>query len=148
MSRLSFSIERSNNNGPLAVVPRIDGTPLTDLVAAFEGGRHFEPAGAYGGIIPELFDYGPIDRYFMGEWAESGGIYVLGCDCGEAGCWPLLCRVKRDGAAIVWDSFRQPYRAERDYSQFGPFIFDAAQYTAAVELLQAQLTSPSPRRNE
>lgn len=33
---------------------------------------------------------------------------------------------------VVWDEFRQPRRRERDYSGFGPYLFDRARYEAAV----------------
>jgi hypothetical protein len=33
------------------------------------------------------------------------------------------------------DSFRQPHRPDWDYSGFGPFVFDRAQYDEALQLL-------------
>jgi hypothetical protein len=129
-SKLSFASlagEPSGDNGPIAVVPSIDGTALTDLVTVFERDRHFEPIGGYGGITPEFL----VD--FM---AGLDTIYVLGCNCGEVGCWPLMCRVRLDGALVIWDEFRQPYRPDRNYSEFGPFVFDRVEYTAAVEQAQ------------
>ena len=72
-------------------------------------------------------------------WQEMGGIYVLGCDCGEAGCWPLLCRVRLAGDTVIWDQFRQPHRPTRDYTQFGPFVFDAEQYRTAAMNIQTHI---------
>jgi hypothetical protein len=143
---VSFFVEEFGSYQPAvhAVVPLVNGTALTDLVSAFEGEHGYEPVGGYGGLIPEFFKYGSLDRYFMGEfepdsyWTRLGGLYVLGCDCGEVGCWPLLCQVSREGNAVVWDQFRQPHRKDRDYSQFGPFVFDAVQYLVAVKDLQAR----------
>lgn len=58
----------------------------------------FDPVGGYGGLIPESFNFGTLDRYFLGDFepnsyfAEIGGVYLLGCDCGEVGCWPTSRR--------------------------------------------------------
>jgi hypothetical protein len=149
---ISFSLEPLTDYRPpvYAVMPKIDGTTLLDLIAIFERERHMDPAGGYGGIIPQFYNYGPLDRYLMGQttsesaWADGGGVFVLGCDCGEVGCWPLVCRVKLQGETVVWDEFKQPYRPQWDYSQFGPFVFDAAQYQTAVQELQAQYTQQMP----
>jgi hypothetical protein len=65
---------------------------------------------------------------------KLGDIYLLGCQCGEVGCWPLTTRVTVNNNRVLWDSFRQPHR-ERDYSRFGPFVFDLDQYRNAVALL-------------
>jgi hypothetical protein len=37
----------------------------------------------------------------------------------------------------MWDSFQQPHRKERDYSDFGPIVFDAQQYREAVSALRS-----------
>jgi hypothetical protein len=145
VAKISFLLETSGEHRPrvYAVVPIIDGVALRDLVTAFESDRHMDPSGGYGGIIPQFYDYGPLDSYLMRQfsadssWARLGGI-VLGCDCGEVGCWPLLCRVKIEDETVVWDNFRQPHRPQRDYSEFGPFVFVAVQYQNAVTELQAQ----------
>ena len=154
VAKVSFPVERlSEYEVPtFAIVPVINGNMLTDLIAIFERDRHFEPAGGYAGLVPQFFEYGHFDRYLMGEyesdsyWAKLGGIYLLGCDCGEVGCWPLVCRVMSIENTVVWGHFRQPHRPERDYSEFGPFVFDAEQYRRAVEELQANQHSASTGR--
>jgi len=128
-------------------VPTINGTRLTELVAAFESARHFEPVGGYAGIVPEHFEFGSLDRYFMGQiepdssWVGLSGIWVLGCDCGEVGCWPLQCRVTPGQETVVWHEFSQPHRPGRDHSQFGPFVFEAEQYRGAVKKLQTEYSA-------
>jgi hypothetical protein len=62
-------------------------------------------------------------------------VYLLGCQCGEVGCWPLLARIRAEDESVVWDSFEQPNRKDRNYSGFGPFVFDAEQYREAVAAL-------------
>jgi hypothetical protein len=132
------------------VVPAIDGIALTQLISTFEREHGFQPENGYGGLVPQHYNYGPLDRYFMGDfdagshWKNLGGVWLLGCECGEVGCWPLQCRLRSDGPMITWDSFRQPHRPERDYSQFGPFIFAQDQYKAAVANLCKELSAKMP----
>jgi len=69
------------------------------------------------------------------------GIYLLGCTCGEVGCWPLIASVYKKDDTICWDGFVQPHRRERDYSEFGPFAFSRTQYDDAVKDLRIRLNS-------
>jgi len=94
-----------------------------------------QPVG-YGGIVFEFFNAGPLNEYFC----DPNEIWVLGCDCAEVGCWPLICRVGADGDLITWDAFSQPHRKDRDYSAFGPFTFNSAQYLDAIRSLQNRFT--------
>jgi hypothetical protein len=139
---LSFSVGEFRSYTPplFAVTPSVDGSSLSEMVTVFEQQQGFEPAGSYGGLIPDWFNYGRLDQYFLGRgessfWAQ--GVYLLGCECGEVGCWPLQCQIRIDGNDVVWEQFSQPYRPERDYSSFGPFVFDGEQYRKAVADLEA-----------
>ena len=134
---LSFLVRELGSYKPpsFSVTPAVDGTSLSAMVTVFERQQGFEPSGGYGGLIPDNFDYGRLDQYFLGGgedsfWAQ--GIYLLGCECGEVGCWPLQCQIRTDGNNVMWEKFRQPHRPERDYSNFGPFVFDGEQYRKAV----------------
>lgn len=142
-SILSFLVEPlcPPDQMALAAVPLIDEHPLTDLVEQFEASRGFEPAGGYGGLVFEFFNFGPLADYFHSKERIS----VLACDCGEIGCWPLRCRVQIQGDDTIWCQFFQPHRAGRDYSDFGPFKFDSEQYMTAISLLQQQLSRRSSR---
>jgi hypothetical protein len=145
---LSFLTDWSGSE--CKVVPAIDSIPLTELISTFEREHGFQPDDGYGGLIPQHYDYGPLGRYFMADfdhdshWKNLGGVWVLGCECGEVGCWPLQCRIRSDGRNVTWDNFKQPHRPGRDYSQFGPFIFVQHQYEAAVANLSEELTSKTP----
>jgi hypothetical protein len=112
---------------------------LTDLVAEFERARNYEPTGGYAGLVPRFFELGRLDEYFMGISADpmysNRGYWLLGCECGEAGCWPLEARIVTKERQISWEHFKQPFRPERDYSTFGPFRFDVEQYRSCVEEL-------------
>ena len=139
---LSFKIQPFE--GSLSVTPVVDEIPLPELVAAFERERQFEPAGGYGGLVPEWFNYGDLDRYFLGDFEEGSyfarlkRVYLLGCYCGEVGCWPLLARITAGAQSVVWDYFDQAHRRNRDYSAFGPFVFDEEQYRQAVAALTSK----------
>jgi hypothetical protein len=146
---VSFSCATFDEKVPqvLAVAPSVNGIPLPQLVSEFERARHYEPAGGHGGIVPKWFNYGPLEKYFWGEYDECnyfkqlGAAYILGCECWEVGCWPLQCRIQAEGNEVVWDQFRQPHRDVRDYSEFGPFIFDGTQYRNALSELVAEMSS-------
>jgi hypothetical protein len=145
---VSFSFGSFDEKYPrvLAITPFVNDIPLSRLVSEFEKAQSYEPAGGYSGIVPKWFDYGPLDKYFLGDfgqdsyWAKLGAEYILGCECGEVGCWPLQCKIRVVGDDVVWDEFRQPHRPARDYSHFGPFVFEGAQYRDALTKLVAQMS--------
>jgi hypothetical protein len=141
---LTFHLGPFENGAATLITPHIDGVSLVDLVERFErGSSYIDPAGGYGGLVPALFNYGPLDVYFLGAaegayFARSPGrIFVLGCTCGEVGCWPLVCVVDDRGSVVVWSDFEQPHRPNRDYSGFGPFVFDKVQYKQALLSLKS-----------
>jgi hypothetical protein len=134
---LTFKCEYING-GTALLMPCIDSVELADLVAAFERQSGYnDPAGGYGGIVPSHYELGPLAAYFLGEMGaieggQPGEIYALFCQCGEAGCWPLVTHVRADNQLVVWHDFSQPYRPQRDYSGFGPFTFERSEYERAV----------------
>jgi hypothetical protein len=149
-SHLSFSVEvfREKSETTLyEIVPKIDNILLTELVVSYEAEQGFEPVGGYGGLIPAWFKYGPLDGYFKSQFEREDyfiklkGIYLLGCDCGEVRCWPLIGQVRANDKHFVWGNFRQPFRSKRDYSKFGPFIFDMEQYQEAVNSMMKRYTA-------
>jgi hypothetical protein len=135
-STLSFVIG-TIASGAISLTPSVDGVSLIELVRRFETTAGFEPAGGYGGLIPDYFKYPPFDEYFLGKsWTPDGPIWLLGCDCGEVGCWPLEASIDADARTVTWKGFRQPYRSGWDYSGFGPFVFERAAYEAALNDLR------------
>ena len=117
-------------------MPEVNGVALLEAVSAFETSRGRTPAGGYGGLVPDHVDLGDLTAYLLGrespQWPRPGRLWLLGCECGEVGCWPLDARVDAGADLVVWTDFRQPYRPDRDYTGFGPFVFDREQYDAAV----------------
>ncbi|PRY18933.1 hypothetical protein [Pseudosporangium ferrugineum] len=119
------------------LVPLVDGVSLVELVAGFERAAGFDVPGAYAGLVLEHSRFGELTGYLAGAPESSyragqGGIALLGCDCGEVGCWPLQARVVVDSAHVTWLGFAQPFRPRRDYSGFGPFVFRREQYERAA----------------
>ncbi|MFE4860061.1 hypothetical protein [Streptomyces sp. NPDC056670] len=95
-NNIRFDCQHCGDGGPLVIVPRIDGAPLTELIDRFEIAAGMQPAGdAYGGLIPEFFRFGPMQDHFLGRSTNAMGpkTPVLGCECGEWGCWPLMARI-------------------------------------------------------
>jgi hypothetical protein len=136
---LSFDVSRRDQDGVTVITPRIDGVLLTTLAEQFELSHDLaDPAGGYGGLIPAFYRYGPLDRYFLGRsetpdfTSAPARIFVLGCACGEVGCWPLTCQVNAGEKQVTWQSFEQPHRPKRNYSSFGPFVFERGQYEQAL----------------
>lgn len=133
------------------VLVLVNGTPLVELVRRWEdvaaqatGERSL--AGSYAGL-PARFA-AEIQTAWLG--GSGGRVTLLGCECGEPGCWPLLARIEMDEEAVRWLDFQQPYRAKQEadplnwqrpttpfwsYEGFGPFVFERAEYTRAVRSL-------------
>ncbi|MEV6242404.1 hypothetical protein [Lentzea sp. NPDC051838] len=124
MNEFGFSTETHDVWSCDAFVPLIDGKPLTHLIDTFEARARMQPAGEmYGGFIED-----ELAQAFRPGKAQL----VLACSCGAAECWPLQADITVDGDTIVWNEFRQPRRKDRDYTRFGPFRFDRAQYEEAL----------------
>jgi hypothetical protein len=132
---LSFEIRPlSDDDSVRSIVPIVNGVRLTTLIREFESEHEYEPVGGYAGIVPAHFNFGALDEYFMASHSTlpDQRCYLLGCECGEVGCWPLEARIVVSEQDIVWEGFKQPFRPERDYLCFGPFRFDLEQYRRSV----------------
>lgn len=128
VNEFGFTTERHEVWGEDAVVPLIDGTPLAEWVDIFETVEDMRPAGdMYGGFLRSELGDGPF--------RPGRNVLVLGCSCGHADCWPLYARITADEDTVVWDQFQHPRRKERDYSGFGPYRFDRAQYEQTLREL-------------
>ena len=122
----------------LEMVPVLDGIELTQLVTDYEAARAFDVVDGYSGIVPGVFRYGSLIEYYLGSpedeyWIKEGKVALLGCECGEVGCWPLYAHVHATESSVVWRDFAQPFRPSRDYGGFGPFTFDRGDYERAVK---------------
>lgn len=139
MDTIEFAVRPLvEGRGALAVVPLVNGDELAELVAAYERSRGYDVINGYDGIVPSHYRFGPLGDYFLGAsdatWGADGSkIAVLGCACGEVGCWPGCVRVDVTAQAVRWSDFEQPHRPDRDYAEFGTFEFDRSQYDQAVQ---------------
>lgn len=150
-SEIRFDYQQHSDRDVREIVPRIDGTPLTDMIDRFETDAGMQPAGnAYGGLIPQFFRFGPMVDHFHGRSTDAMGpkTPVLGCECGEWGCWPLMSSITVTAELVTWDSFEQPHRKTRDYAAFGPFRFDRRQYDDALQTLCAAIASAAGDANK
>jgi hypothetical protein len=93
-------------------------------------------ASNYAGLPPEVI-FLPSPR-LLGEPttycdhdSTEGEIAVLGCVCGEPGCWPFRVEIALRDDVVVWSGFEQPHRAWR-YDELRPFVFDRTQYLSAL----------------
>ncbi|WP_308285868.1 hypothetical protein [Actinoplanes hulinensis] len=119
------------------LLPFVDDVSLVELVAGYERASGFDVPGTYAGLVLDHFNVGDLTAYLMGEpesayRANRGVIALLGCDCGEVGCWPLESRVVLEKDLVTWRGFTQPFRPQRDYGSFGPITFRRNQYDRAV----------------
>ena len=56
---------------------------------------------------------------------------LLGCNCGEWGCWPFTAVVTMEPDIVVWSGYRHGHR-DWDYGALWDLMFDRAQYEEAV----------------
>lgn len=141
-----------HDSAPIGIVPMIDGSSLVDLVSRYETSRGWEPAGGYDGLVPRFHDYGNLTAYYLGANHAPGlgpsRIQVLGCTCGDAGCWPLQTTIDILPTMVTWSDFTQPHRPEWEYSTFGPFTFDRDAYETAVHTATRQLAEDQANRTD
>jgi hypothetical protein len=98
-------------------------------------------AGAYGGLTPLHAVCWP-SRHFLGAPplpTAEGDTVLLGCDCGDWGCWPLAARVHVTSLTVTWQEFRNGHRPAWDLSRLGPFEFERGQYESALRTTQQVL---------
>ncbi|UQU62218.1 hypothetical protein COUCH_24645 [Couchioplanes caeruleus] len=119
------------------LLPFVDNVSLVELASGYEHAAGFDVPGAYAGLVLDHFNFGDLIAYLTGQpdsaySAGRGVIALLGCDCGEAGCWPFESQVLVENDFVTWRGFRQPFRPRRDYGGFGPFTFRKNQYEGAA----------------
>jgi hypothetical protein len=134
MNRIEFTVA---TNEVLEI--KVDGVPLQEHARRAElrsarADRQEDLAGAYAGLN-RLDPVRWPSRHFLGEpvLTLDGDTVLLGCDCGDWGCWPLLARVDLTPAAVTWHHFKNEHRPAWDLTDLGPFEFDRPQYEAALK---------------
>jgi hypothetical protein len=122
----------------VTVTPYVNGTSLIELARRVELGpasvqRERNLAGAYAGLVvdeQEQWQHWYLDDQPQ-SWFGDGDSCLLGCICGDTGCWPLTAKVTVTESEVSWAEFRTGHRAW-DLRRLGPFTFERAQYDAAL----------------
>ena len=139
LDRVAFRIDNES------VAIEVNGRPLVELVGEVErpfAEREGSPniAGAYAPLELRVFD--SLEQHFHGAPGSDlvcgprDKTVLLGCDCGEPGCWPLMAHVEVRYDTVTWDGFTQPHRDERwSYDAMRPLTFDRRQYDEALTAL-------------
>ncbi|RRR95835.1 hypothetical protein [Glycomyces terrestris] len=135
MNRVEFLLDPAG--GPLQIT--VDGVRLeahlrrAELASARADGQA-DLAGAYAGLTRTDAVRWP-SRHFLDAPALpgiDGTTVLLGCECGDWGCWPLSARVDLTPATVTWRDFRNEHRPHWDHTALRPFVFDRAQYEASL----------------
>ncbi|EFC79883.1 hypothetical protein [Parafrankia sp. EUN1f] len=120
----------------LAVRPYVNGVDLRELVRAVElpyAEGDPDSAGSYAGLRDPGVRW--PSRHFLGErsvtWFGDGDTVLLGCICGDAGCWPLTARVDIADDAVIWRDFRNSHH-RWNLDGLGPFRFNLLAYETAL----------------
>jgi len=91
-------------------------------------------AGAYEGLLRS--EIGEARKHYLGNgrkrYQSGKKTAVLGCNCGEPGCWPFLVSIVADNKFVHWSEFEQPHRKSWMYDTVAPLIFDRHQYETAI----------------
>jgi hypothetical protein len=104
-SRIHFRIAQEDLGvGRLwTVTPVVDGVPLVELARRQEvrparATKEPKLAGKYAGLVvgndPQVSEW---RRWYLDEpqcWFGDGDTCLLGCQCGDTGCWPLTPHVE------------------------------------------------------
>lgn len=118
------------------VLPVIDGVSLVVLARrveepAADAEGHPDLAGSYAPLVSE----GLPREHFLGRpylsWFDDGDTVLLGCTCGDWGCWPLTAMVRVDARFVHWSHFRTGHR-DWDLGDLGPFRFERRAYERAL----------------
>src|SRR5207248_5022763 len=112
LNAITFRIvpsEHAKDSGEVQIL--IDGRNLRELARDVELTQpgSTDIAGKYAGL-PADQDVLPPSQHFLGvpRWTiydYDGKTQVLGCECGEPGCWPLVCTIAAAPAEVVWRDF-------------------------------------------
>jgi hypothetical protein len=53
------------------------------------------------------YRFGDLRQYLVGRQPPWPGerVPLLGCDCGEWGCWPLVATVRSESGTVTWSEF-------------------------------------------
>lgn len=141
MNKVAFIWDPAALDGRGALRIEVDGRDLAEVVGEVE--RPYAEAegspgiaGGYEGISPSQLA-GPVTEHFMGvpgsdlACGPEDKTVLLGCECGEVGCWPLMAEIEPQEHAVVWSAFCQPHR-DWSYEAMRALTFERRAYEAAL----------------
>ncbi|NED97807.1 hypothetical protein G1H11_21135 [Phytoactinopolyspora alkaliphila] len=78
-----------------------------------------------------------VDELLAGRWSGDaegfgGRTALLGCQCTEIGCGPLVCTIQIDRSAVTWSEFSRFRGPTFDYEPV-EFEFERHMYDQAIE---------------
>lgn len=120
------------------IVPYVDGVPLPDLLREVElpsarGEGKPDLAGSYAGLTDDEVRW--PSQHYLGEpvltWFGTGDTVLLGCTCGDWGCWPFTATVTVADQTVTWTAYRNGHR-DWQYAALDDLVFDRTQYEEAV----------------
>lgn len=142
MDRIAFDVSQAESSSMARTFAIfVNGERLESLARVVElpfavAEGHPDLAGDYEPLT--LFDISSDVNHFLGQpvatWFEDGDAVLMGCPCGEWGCWPLTVKIEVNDTTIRWRRFRNGHR-DWDLSKLGPFTFDRVTYEAALGVL-------------
>lgn len=150
MNKLQIKILVNKEDGLNNSVAKIliDGTDLIELLAEFEKPfakkeGSLDIAGQYEGLNPKTL-YKNLLNLTGNSNSEDNKSDILDCECGCSGCWSFMIKVESIDGKIIWTDFEQLHRGKEshtfwDYSQFGPFEFNEAEYNSELEKIKNKL---------
>jgi hypothetical protein len=131
----------------------VNGRNLVDVLrevevpfAVREGKLHL--AGSYVDLpseevfLPSPRLLGEPTTYYDHD-SPKGKIAVLGCECGDVGCWPFRVGITLRDDVVIWDDFEQPHRRAWRYDELRSFVFDRTRYLSPLDRKPAYTNSPN-----
>jgi hypothetical protein len=155
VNEVAFIWDGSALEGLGALRVEVDGRDLAEAVGDIElpyaeAEGHPQIAGSYVGLRPWQLS-GSLTDHFMGAAGSDLACgpremtVLLGCECGEPGCWPLMADVSVGEDAVTWRAFEQPHRRARwSYERLGRLTFARSQYEAALAKAESRAPEAPP----
>ena len=159
MNGVAFLWDAEAVGGFGAIRIEIDGCDLAELIRSVElpfatAEGHERIAGKYVGLRPWQLDSTAADHFMGGPDSHlccgpHDKTVLLGCECGKPGCRPLMAQVVVSDRDVAWRSFEQPHRRGRwEYDAFSGFVFDRAEYEAALQAPQTTMPDRPTRLSQ
>jgi hypothetical protein len=151
---VEFKIEHAKKQEYHVLNIYINNENLIDILKDYEKQFGENNPGKYDGICIYYFDDIDIIKHFMGEADKknilnyTGKTQILGCTCGEPGCWPFLIKINISGNVIIWNEYEQPFRSKKrcgekywNYSNLKALKFNRVEYENKLKNISAEINN-------